>query len=64
MPIRLSFGATSFPVSASPAELKPTLIHGPIPMVNDTGSPGSDHSIATSSSSDSGPRSLLWAAQT
>ena len=47
MPIRLSFGETSLPVSASPAELNPTLIHGPMPIVNTTGSPGMRHSVAT-----------------
>ena len=64
MPIRSSLGESSFPVSASPAELKPTLIQGPIPIVNTTGSPGTFHSIATSSSSLSGARSLLWATHT
>ncbi len=64
MPTRSSFGESSFPVSASPAELNPTLIHGPIPIVNETGSPGTRHSSAMSSSSDSGPRSLLCATQT
>ncbi len=41
--------------------MKPTLIHGPMPIVNTVGSPSTRHSIATRSSSVSGPRSLLWA---
>ena len=63
MPTRLSLGATSFPVRASPAALNPTLIHGPMPIVKTAGSPSSSHSMATSRSSALGPRSLLWATQ-
>ena len=64
MPGRLSFGATSLPVSDRPAELNPTLIHGPMPTVSTTGSPGTRHSIAIRSCSAEADRSFVWATQT
>ena len=64
IPGRLSFGATSLPVSDRPAELNPTLIHGPMPMVSTTGSPGTRHSIAIRSCSADADRSFVWATQT
>ena len=53
-PIRSSLGASSFPVSDSPASFQPTLIHGPIPSDSTTGSPGTRHSTAMTDASDAG----------
>ncbi len=53
MPTRSSFGESSFPVTESPASFQPTLSQGPVPSVKTTGSPGTRHSIATTSSSSS-----------
>jgi len=40
---------------------QPMEIHGPMPSVNTTGSPGTVHSMATTSSREAGDRSLVWA---
>ena len=63
-PTRSSLGASSLPVSESPAEFQPTLIHGPMPSEKTTGSPGTRHSIAMTEASETGERSLVWATHT
>jgi len=63
-PTRSSLGDSSLSVSDSPAEFQPTLIHGPMPSENTTGSPGTRHSMAMTAASDAGDRSLLCATQT
>ena len=45
-PTRSSLGESSLPVSDRPESFQPTLIHGPIPSVKTTGSPGTRHSMA------------------